>query len=135
MTVSGDGFVPGWDDDEFGEDWEPPVSTVRIGGWNERGPVAYIESAVCDVCGRWATTLATTRTTRCNAGGAGDPDNARISRALQVVVYACSQHERQIQDALVEEYGHAGSYHPDELAQAVDEKRGRIALESDDDSC
>jgi hypothetical protein len=133
LTVSGDGFVPGWDDDEFGEDWEPPVSTVRIGGWNEKGPVAYIESAVCDVCGRWATTLATTRTARCNAGGAGDPDNARISRALQVVVYACSQHYDQVIVALCEEYGQAGNtYHPDELAQAV-EKRALAALEPDDD--
>lgn len=93
------------------------ISTVELAGAGEGGkPIASITSAVCDVCGGWATDL--------SVSGSGTSSGAltdrRVSRQLTVVVYACPDHRDEIMDSLCDEYGWASNaYGPDELATKV----------------
>lgn len=110
---SGDGYLP---DDTI------PISTVAVGMWKAGGePVATISSAVCDVCGQWASRLWT-------AGRKTTADDSlthvRISRGETVHVYACTEHADQVANALVDEFGAAfGAYEPDDLAAAVSKRQ------------
>lgn len=94
------------------------IATVFLGGGKEDGsPVAFTTSAVCDVCGSWATEVCTSGSFTAN----DDIINSRVSRRLLVTVYACSDHYQQVMDSLVDEFGFAQNrYDPDDLAVAVD---------------
>lgn len=93
-----------------------PISIVRLSAWGaDDEPMPTVTSAVCDVCGKWASNLWI-------AGKASTADDSvshvRVSRREILHVYACPEHSEQVVDSLLEEYGMASNtYDPDELAE------------------
>jgi hypothetical protein len=109
-----------FDDEGFAIAGPFPISVVRIDMWKgDRTPVPTVESAVCDVCGGWASQLWTTAMTTTRDDSLTD---VRISRKTKVIVYACPDHSDKVEDALVDEFGSAFNRDDlDELARKVSE--------------
>lgn len=100
-----------YDDEGFVIPGTYAISTVEIvGAGQDGGPMAATESAVCDVCGDWASELWVAG----EVTGWGDMfKDRRTSRTVSVTVYACPKHSDDVVDALVEEYGGASNFVPD----------------------
>lgn len=98
-----------------------PISTVHLGMLKSDGtPVPRVESAVCAVCGAWASRICVTADATVATDSLTD---VRISRVVTTVVYACAAHDEPLQIALVDEMGYASNvYEPDELAQKVSDR-------------
>lgn len=94
------------------------ISTVHIGGLGADGtPLPTVESAVCDVCGAWASHLWTAGKTTATDDSLTD---VRISRKMRVLVYTCPTHCDEVGDSLCDEYGSAvNRYEDDPLASKV----------------
>ena len=94
------------------------ITTVSIGAWKEDGsPTAFMESAVCDECGEWATNLATATRARAREEVFGD---RRTSRKENAVVYACDIHRDSVSGRLASEYGYSmNDIYPDALSAKV----------------
>lgn len=99
-----------------------PLSTVSIGMWKSDGtPSPTVDSAVCDVCGDWASNMWISGQTTTVGDSLYD---VRISRRMRVVVYACPEHSDDVANALTDEYGSTtNAYDPDELALRVDKSQ------------
>lgn len=95
------------------------IAVVEISGSLIDGsPVAFIQSAICDECGSWASDLLVSGET--TTADDDDITKRRISRQTQVIVYTCQDHREKLTSALVDEFGHASNfYRPNELANAV----------------
>ena len=93
------------------------IGTVHIGGAKSDGsPVAFVESAVCDECGGWASEVCVSGESR----AIGEMTDIRVSRRVVVICYACPDHYQMIMDRLCDTYGIASNrYDPDELALMV----------------
>lgn len=106
-----------WDEDGTIIPGTHAISTVHLVLWENGKPIPTATSAICDVCGDWASTLSVSGAT---TGTAVDLTDVRESRRLTVVVYACSKHEKQVADALCDEYGQSVNlYEADDLALKV----------------
>lgn len=107
-----------WDDDGVAIPGTYPISTVSLHAWGEGGkPLPTVTSAICDVCGDWASGLWTSGKTIVSDYRMSD---VRVSRVITVVTYACPEHAEQVADALADEFGSASNmYHPDALAIEV----------------
>lgn len=84
-----------------------PISVVDIGMWKSDGtPVPTVRSAICDVCGGWASVVWAAGKLSTTSNSLTD---ARISRRVEVTVYACPEHSDEVSDALVNEWGSASN--------------------------
>lgn len=96
-------------DDRFDEDGVAfpgafAISTVgRLGMKDDGRLVPVVRSAICDVCGSWASDLSVARSSTKSPGE--DVSDVRISRHSVTVVYACPAHSEQVSIALCEEFG------------------------------
>lgn len=91
---------------EFGEDdfalpGTSPISLVTIGGSGKHNrPVAYVESAGCAYCNRWAVGFY--EGTRVIADG---PHDNSVHRRMSIeLIYACDEHGERAVDELMETY-------------------------------
>lgn len=108
-----------WDADGYAIPGTYPISEVFIAGWGPDGtPHPTVRSAICDVCGGWASNLWTTVQSSTKDDSQSD---IRVSRRLEVTVYACPEHSDQVSDSLMEEFGAVfNTYEADDLAKEVD---------------
>lgn len=110
-------WVYGEDDEAFAPGTHA-ISTVRLSGFRGDGtPFVTVTSAVCDVCGAWASEMRrVVRTTTTK----DDLENVHVSRRVEIIQYGCPDHIRAIGDALLDEHGYVFlHYDSDDLAAKV----------------
>lgn len=120
------------DDDGYVIPGTYAISAVRLGGAMADGtPVPFIESAVCAVCGGWASHVFTAgQSTKTDHSDTGII-RSRISRVVMVTTYSCPDHCDAVSEGLVDEFGFSTNwYEPNSLAEEVNRTQ-RLSMRSD----